>query len=88
MAQLLTCWCAELLIKEETTLHQPVDQTNLKGSNQNDKEGRSGCCFIPNNPCLNENHAHQKQHECNDSNPERRGWTPFAPWPDCGEHVH
>ena len=29
MAQLLACWWAELLIKEEAAMHQMVDQTNL-----------------------------------------------------------
>ena len=78
-AQLLACWKAELLIKEEPTTHQRVNLTDLKEAVKM-KEGRDRCFFIQNNRWPNENHTPGKQHACNNSGTERRWWTPLASW--------
>ena len=54
MAQLLAYHQAELSLKEETAMHQTVDQTDLAGGSQNDKKGRGRCFFIQNNTWPNE----------------------------------
>ena len=65
MAWLLACWQAEPLIKEKATMHQTVDQTNLKEAVKMTRREEVDAQ-------QNENHAPQTQHECNDSNSERR----------------
>ena len=75
MAQLLACHQAELLIKGEATMHQTVDQTDLKETVIMTKREKVDV-FVQSDTLLNENHASQKQHECNDSSSEKRCWTP------------
>ena len=56
----------------EGNCYKPSCGSNwLEWGGQNNKEGRSGCFFIPNNKWPNENPAPGKQHGCNGSIPER-----------------
>ena len=83
MVWLLAGWWAELSFNETRVFstkagagrsfhNQTVDPTDVMGGSQNTKEGGDRYFFVQNNAWPNENHASGKQHECNDSGPERR----------------